>query len=359
MISFNILANPNWKRGLHPFYRWKNQLENNGIKVQIYFSHKDKRLRNSDNIFIFSRYFEQGWQNIQKRTPENESELIKYLSDLKNYAGELIWFDEAASSGSADFPIIGHVDKFVKKQVLKKMDYYKEPVNTADLRIWVNSTIKQTQVTPFIPCPANELHKIKAGWNTSVYDYRYIRNRLMPISNYLSYKIYSPRYTDINAKRNLDVAFRGTTAYKNNIEVSLQRNKIITILNDIDLKIAQGRRITKAKYFKELQSAKISLSPFGFGEICYRDFETFIAGAILVKPSLDHLTTYPNVFIPNETYIPVSWDLTDLQEKIEDISINYNQYKDIARNGQNRFKTLLNNSEYFVEAINRILDRTF
>ena len=32
------------------------------------------------------------------------------------------------------------------------------------------------------------------------------------------------------------------------------------------------------------------MSPFGFGEICYRDFEAMLNGACLIKPDVSHLT---------------------------------------------------------------------
>ena len=36
----------------------------------------------------------------------------------------------------------------------------------------------------------------------------------------------------------------------------------------------------------------------------------------MLKPSVDHLITYPQIHIENETYVPVAWDLADLEEKI-------------------------------------------
>jgi spore maturation protein CgeB len=57
------------------------------------------------------------------------------------------------------------------------------------------------------------------------------------------------------------------------------------------------------------------VSPFGWGELCYRDFEAACLGTLLIKPSVAHLRTEPDVFVENETYVPVRWDLSDLEEK--------------------------------------------
>ena len=32
------------------------------------------------------------------------------------------------------------------------------------------------------------------------------------------------------------------------------------------------------------------ISPFGWGEICFRDFESIILGKLLIKPNCDHIT---------------------------------------------------------------------
>ena len=60
--------------------------------------------------------------------------------------------------------------------------------------------------------------------------------------------------------------------------------------------------------------SRICVSPFGFGEICWRDFEAILFGCLLVKPDMGHVRTQPNVFVPGLTYVPVRWDYADLEE---------------------------------------------
>ena len=354
-MTVKVLCSSKWKRSLHPFYRWRKQLKDSGLDISFYFDHNDKRLREADNLLIYSKYYDEGWQSISKRTDQNERELIEYLSELKKSVGKLIWFDEAASSGSSDFSIIHFVDVFVKKQILKDSSYYTSAKEDADLRIWLNLSANR-HITPFIKCPEDQAYKIRQGWNTSCYDYRYIRNKLSPLSNYLSYKFYSPPFGAVDTQRKYDVTFRGTSVYESSPDIALQRYKAMAVLDGLRLKISKGERVAKGEYLNELRSAKISISPFGFGEICYRDFETFIAGSVLIKPSLEHLTTFPNLFIANKTYIPVLWDLSDLQEKLENTVEKYHYFKEIARDGQDLFRRTLNSPEYFVEAVKRVIE---
>ncbi len=62
--------------------------------------------------------------------------------------------------------------------------------------------------------------------------------------------------------------------------------------------------------------SKVCFSPFGYGEVCWRDYEAVACGAVLLKPDMGHIETDPDIFVPWETYVPVSWDLSDLQETL-------------------------------------------
>jgi hypothetical protein len=80
---------------------------------------------------------------------------------------------------------------------------------------------------------------------------------------------------------------------------------------------AQTSPIPREEYLQELRQARIGISPFGYGEVCFRDFEVMLAGAALVKPDMAHLETWPPVYVDGETYVAHRWDATDLKEAIE------------------------------------------
>lgn len=73
-----------------------------------------------------------------------------------------------------------------------------------------------------------------------------------------------------------------------------------------------AERVSQARYYEEMDAARLCVSPFGFGEICWRDFEAILCGAVLVKPDMGHVETRPDIFRPYETYLPVRWDFADL-----------------------------------------------
>jgi Glycosyl transferases group 1 len=77
--------------------------------------------------------------------------------------------------------------------------------------------------------------------------------------------------------------------------------------------LAPRDRVSQAQYYEEMLRSRICVSPFGFGEICWRDFEAILCGCLLVKPDMGHVRTQPDLFVPGVTYVPVRWDYADLE----------------------------------------------
>ncbi len=75
-------------------------------------------------------------------------------------------------------------------------------------------------------------------------------------------------------------------------------------------------RVRPDQYAREMQESKICLSPYGYGEICWRDFEAIAYGCLLVKPDMAHVESQPDIFQPFKTYVPVAWDFRDLRDKL-------------------------------------------
>jgi len=98
------------------------------------------------------------------------------------------------------------------------------------------------------------------------------------------------------------------------------------------LKVACRGRVGRDEYFKELFDSKLCFSPFGYGEVCWRDFEAMFTGSLLLKPDMSHLNGYPEAFIPGETYVPLAWDLSDFEEKVAYYLAHPDERERIARN---------------------------
>jgi hypothetical protein len=95
--------------------------------------------------------------------------------------------------------------------------------------------------------------------------------------------------------------------------------------------VANDSRVNRRSYFKELRQSKICFSPFGYGEVCWRDFEAMTTGAVLVKPDVSHLKLAHDIFVPGKTYVPIKWDLSDLCETVQRLLATPSELQRISR----------------------------
>lgn len=165
-----------------------------------------------------------------------------------------------------------------------------------------------------------------------------------------------PHFNKDFINRGLDIHYRGSSysplaGYQREF-CSNYISKLTTISHPDG-----SKSIPHDAYIQEIKTASSILSPFGWGEICTRDFEAFVYGATLLKPSMEHCITFPNVYISNETYIPLDWSFCDIDEILE--QINSKRYKEIAKNGQENYSKYIitdKAKEIFVEHIIEILE---
>jgi hypothetical protein len=80
-----------------------------------------------------------------------------------------------------------------------------------------------------------------------------------------------------------------------------------------------GTGLSQSAYMAELSRSKTCFSPFGYGELCWRDIEAFVTGAVLLKPDMGHLWTEPDLYRDNETYVALKWDFSDLEVKLREL----------------------------------------
>jgi hypothetical protein len=117
------------------------------------------------------------------------------------------------------------------------------------------------------------------------------------------------------------------------------------------LNVATGR-IPNKLYMAELADSKLCFSPFGYGEICWRDFEAIAMGAVLVKPDMSHIECNPNIYRNDITYVAVKWDFSDLGEKVYSLLSDQARQKQIAINAYDVLHSYLRS-----EAIFRFLEQ--
>jgi hypothetical protein len=102
-------------------------------------------------------------------------------------------------------------------------------------------------------------------------------------------------------------------------------------------RIAYEGRLPYDEYSAELGRTRVALSPFAWGEICFRDFECFLSGATLLKPDMNHLETWPGYYKPGVTYVPHAWDFSDFRLRANELLETPALCREIARSAQDRY----------------------
>jgi len=243
---------------------------------------------------------------------EPADELAAWFEHARTLIGDarLIMLDSYDPTCSPHLGVLPFVDMYIKKQVLANSADYLSDFRGGHIYADFVANHWGFELGDWHfgskPDP-DHLHKLVAGWNLGVTP-RY--QRMLQLS----------RFSPVPWRaRPIDVHLRvGTLNQPNKPQEWYQfsRAKALESVQPLgkQLRLSGSGRVGSRRYFAEMYASKIVFSPFGWGEVCFRDYEAVAAGALLVKPDMSHLTTAPNIFIPHETYIPVRWDLTDVHD---------------------------------------------
>ncbi|MDB3987993.1 hypothetical protein N9422_05380 [Candidatus Pelagibacter sp.] len=332
---------------IFPFIAFKKKLIQKNIFFKILFNLN--QVRQSDIIIIDSKYHRDFWIN-------NENDIYEDFLNLKKNTNKLIYFDTTDSSGMIQSEIMDYVDHYWKFQILKDKsqyekkfyggrifsDYYHKEFNINDQNILISKPINK-----------NNIDKIKLAWNFGLADYSYKNKYLFFLrKKFLLDKLFSFSKKKNNIKNNF--MFSAFNYEYSRQTISFQRKKIKDLIKDMYL-----GRISEYKYHFKLSRSRCVISPFGWGELAYRDFEAFYNRCILIKPNMEHILTWPNFFIKNETYLDFAWDFSNLLDLIEDIKFKKNEYDNIALNGFNTYHKYTSGEkagDYFANHLNNLLD---
>ena len=292
---------------------------------------------------------------------ENEEQNVRLsaLVALRNKCNKLIWLDTSDSTGTPVFDVLPFVDVYLKKQLLKDKTLYTEQLYS--LRYFSdyyhkNYGVLDPEIPQRVVLDLRFKDKLKLAWNILICDVpsrRSLGDRLKDaLSLGRSYHFVSPQ-----RKRPHDISFRGSMEYIPS--VSYQRERILELLRSRkDITYPEiGKVISQQQYFHELQDSRCVISPFGWGEICWREAECWINGAALLKPDMSHLETWPDLFVEGETYEPIRWDFLNLDSILDKIMQDKSRYLEIASCGQELYKRYMARSgdvmliEHFLKQI--------
>lgn len=247
-----------------------------------------------------------------KESIEWGSENVEKLSQ----GGEYFLFD-----GSDSTSLMGGIEVmrntnptyYVKNQLLQK-EKYKVPSNFGRW-FWGNGEFDLSY-----DITEDEWDKIKlSGWNLGHLQTHLFRDRINPINTNKLYDvcaIYQAEHRENYEHNN-----------RNDIPYTKHRKGAWEVL---DKKyISKKDKLPFQEYWEYLYNSRVCISPFGMGEVCFRDFESIATNTILIKPNMDIVITEPNIYIDKKTYFGVEYDWSNLNEVIDEILSNFEEYNEM------------------------------
>lgn len=190
---------------------------------------------------------------------------------------------------------------YIKKHVLRDLDYYGKPtLGDTNLTDYYARRLQLDEPERRFHVPEGFLDKLVIGPSFAT------APTVLPA---LLGKppAAGPREFDLHARFELG----GTPWYRG---MRAEADAAVSGLKGV--RVVRGTGVHQAQFLAEMRHSKVCLSPFGYGEVCWRDYEAVLTGAVLVKPDMSHIATDPDIFIPWETYAPVAWDLSDFPDVV-------------------------------------------
>ena len=350
MIRVNILStkNPNYSLIFTPIFVNKNILESMGVNIK-FFDSISNELFNADCVIINNR--------IYRKNPNKtrDSDMFNLLEKLNKKVEKVYWLDTTDGTGTTQFQFLPYVSKYFKTQILKDKNKYLKKYYGGRIftdyyhkKFHVNDSVEYTDIEP---AKQDQLHKIEISWGHCLADFGKYSTILRKIRKFFPIKtFYSQNFINSYTKAQT-VNFRFNANYSRET-ISFQRNLIQKKANEIGY---STNKIPRKKYFSELKQSKLAVSPFGWGETSYKDFEIIINGVALIKPDMSHMSTWPEIYIDNFTYLPINWDCSNLSETIEE-STKDDKWQKINLQAQELYKKSLYGEEAEFDFSNRFIN---
>jgi len=241
-------------------------------------------------------------------TPSAEASRIarQFRDRIAGTPAKLIYFD-GDDDLCVQWPdLLTEVDCYIKKHaftdVLAYNQVYVGKSNLTDHVARVHGrSFDDNAIRSSGPVPVSDVAKLHVGWNIGLDD------KIADLVQALPPVGAQPKDVDVGSR-----AFVNEDVWIYPLRGPLVER--IGAMEDRFRVLAPRERVSQQQYYAEMLRARICVSPFGYGEICWRDFEAVLCGCMLGKPDMGHVRTYPDIFVAGETYAPVKWDYADLGE---------------------------------------------
>ena len=329
---------------ISPLIKYRNSLKDKGYKIKPFYNVIES-LFDCDILLVENKFLNSLDYNDKKN-------LLKKIINL-NKNIKKIFVDTSDSTGQIKKKNLIIFDYYWKGQKLKNLNLYKKAhyggrfftdFNNKYFKIKDSKELKSDKIEK-----KELLKKIKVSWNMGLTNFDLYSPIFHKLHSFLKIDSFfkDPKMLNLNTPKSRDLSCRLSLNYYRET-IKFQRLKIQSLLKNI----TDTNRVNRKKYFTELNSSKLSISPFGWGEICVRDFETFICNSCLVKPDMSLIETWPNYYIKDKSYISFNWNMENFNDRLNTILSQNKKIKEISDYGSEiyiKFNLKKESKKFFVE----------
>jgi len=321
----------------YPLRSFRSALADLGVEVHIH--HRlSERLFDADVVCLTTEAFTK--RRLNRNPPKKEA----VAANARQRAGAVVWFDTSAGTGGTSFQVLPDVDLYAKNQLLADRTKYTRAWYAG--RVFADYYHRRHGVgerlpIPFRrPAPWEQLYKLAVSWNIGLGDYTSFQASRRRFRVLAASKGYHDRACSPLTPRSLDVSCRMSIEF--GLETVAYHRRTMTERlrsygESTGRRFGQGVRLAYADYISEMRTSRVIPSPFGAGEVCFRDFECFMSGAALLKPDMSHLDSWPDYYQEGVTYCPHAWDFADFEAVLAVLLEQRDRRLEIAREGQRVF----------------------
>ncbi len=202
--------------------------------------------------------------------------VIAAVQDLRRlpYQARILFFDYYAPTSSPHWSVLPYVDLYVKRQILRDRNLYQGDL--AGGFVFTDFLVRKMGYNldgwHSGPRPdAQQITQAVPGWNLGVTP-RF--RRLLRISRLLPGR-WRNRPLAVHRRFLPPPSTRPREWYDQYREYALRVSDSL----QPRWRCTSGDRVGRKRYLWELMRSKVVLSPFGWGELCFRDYETVACGA--------------------------------------------------------------------------------
>jgi hypothetical protein len=263
------------------------------FEYERYKNHKN--INSSDGVILQS--------NKLEPNPDFFHDMKLFQKNLKNK--NFLFFDWLAPT-DLRFPVMGELGAsgYFKKAILKSKEHYDQAGSgQTNLSFYFNNFFQlKTPIENWTndPIALGHVECTPAFWAEP--------NIFAQIARTAEAPRIKGRSFDLHAR----IATKGTPWYQ------AMRDQAAAAVHGLSKSVLRTPTdlVGRQAYIRELRDSRMCFSPFGYGEMCWRDFESIISGSVLIKPDMSHIRCLGDLYRADETYVAVKWDLSDFEEKL-------------------------------------------